>query len=297
MRLNKIIYDQTLTTSLTLFRWSSDVYDVIYSLNDTIIDRFCLEILLKIHYKIKWLNIESLSMERILRIVDYPNLYGLGLYNINEETFKRLFIATYLPSNEEIQQTFINFMNNKVITCVDYFPKQYSGQCRIYSYPYTMNYYRKITNKFPGGLFKYVCEVSLFDESSFKHEFFLRIAQSFPFLKALSVNNRIPQKYKQCRTSNDDNQDPLIIKYFHLIDLTLLCVHADYVEQFLDPTKTSILNNISLYVDYYRLRKATHNFKRNDMRINCSKVTNLRLFGSFQISKHFKAYFPNVKHQ
>ncbi|CAF3791889.1 unnamed protein product, partial [Rotaria sp. Silwood1] len=49
-------------------------------------------ILLKIHYKIKWLNIESLSMERILRIVVYPNLYGLGLYNINEETFKRLFI-------------------------------------------------------------------------------------------------------------------------------------------------------------------------------------------------------------
>ncbi|CAF3966332.1 unnamed protein product [Rotaria sp. Silwood1] len=93
MRFNKIICDQIFTSYLTLFQRSSD--DVICPLNDRIIDRFCLQILPQIHYKIKWLNIESSSMKHILCIVDYPNLNGLGLYNIEEETFKRLFIGKY----------------------------------------------------------------------------------------------------------------------------------------------------------------------------------------------------------
>jgi hypothetical protein len=90
MRFNQIIYDQIFTSCLTLFRWCDGI---ICPLNDTIIDRFCFEILPKIHYKIQWLHIESSSIERILRIDDYPNLYGLGLYNIKEETFKRLFVG------------------------------------------------------------------------------------------------------------------------------------------------------------------------------------------------------------
>ncbi|CAF4381930.1 unnamed protein product, partial [Rotaria sp. Silwood2] len=40
------------------------------------LDRFCLQILPEIHYKIKWLDLESSSMERILLATNYPNLYG-----------------------------------------------------------------------------------------------------------------------------------------------------------------------------------------------------------------------------
>jgi len=200
-----------------------------------------------------------------------------------------------LPSNEEIQQTFINFTNNKVITCVDYFPRIGIGECHMYSYPYTMIHYRNITNNFPGGLFKYVREVSLFDERPFEYEFFIRIAQSFPFLQILYLENKKPQEHKQCRILNDDNQDFSTIKYSHLIKLSLIHAHSDYIEQFLDHTKTSISNNISLSVNYYSLRKATNNFKRNDLRANCSKLSHLRIHGKIQISKHFKTYFPNVK--
>jgi hypothetical protein len=57
------------------------------------------------------------------------------------------------------------------------------NQCHIYSYPYEWKCYKNITNNFPGGLFKCVYEVSLFDERPFEHEFFLQIAQSFPFMK------------------------------------------------------------------------------------------------------------------
>ncbi len=43
-----------------------------------------------------------------------------------------------------------------------------------------MKYYKNIINSFPGGLFKYVREIFLFDERPFEHEFFIQIAQAFP---------------------------------------------------------------------------------------------------------------------
>jgi hypothetical protein len=81
-----------------------------------------------------------------------------------------------LPSNDDIQCTFANFTNNKIISCVDYFPKANIGQCHIFSHPYTTDYYDNITNNFPGGLFKCIRKISLFDESPFEHEFFIGIA-------------------------------------------------------------------------------------------------------------------------
>ncbi|CAF3157833.1 unnamed protein product [Rotaria sp. Silwood2] len=56
-----------------------------------ILDRFCLQILPSIHHKIKWLNVESSSMEPILLSTNYPNLYGLGIYHIEKETASRIF--------------------------------------------------------------------------------------------------------------------------------------------------------------------------------------------------------------
>ena len=37
------------------------------------------------HDKIKWLDLESCLIERILRATNYPNLKALGLYNIRRE--------------------------------------------------------------------------------------------------------------------------------------------------------------------------------------------------------------------
>ncbi|CAF5080603.1 unnamed protein product, partial [Rotaria sp. Silwood1] len=54
--------------------------DYIYRLPDPILNQFCSHILSKIHHKIKWLILESLSMARILLSTNYPNLNGLGLY-------------------------------------------------------------------------------------------------------------------------------------------------------------------------------------------------------------------------
>ncbi|CAF4733224.1 unnamed protein product, partial [Rotaria sp. Silwood2] len=66
--------------------------DLVYSLPNLILNRFYSHILPKIHQKIQWLHLESLSMERILRVTNYPNLYRISLHNIQEKTAIDLFI-------------------------------------------------------------------------------------------------------------------------------------------------------------------------------------------------------------
>jgi hypothetical protein len=58
--------------------WTSNNF--VYPLSNPVLGEFCLRILPKIHYQIKSLYLESLSMERILA-TNYPNLSQLGLFN------------------------------------------------------------------------------------------------------------------------------------------------------------------------------------------------------------------------
>ena len=103
-RLNKIAHDSIFTSHLSLLRYCSD--HSIYPLIDSILDRFCSKILPKIHYKIKRINLESSSMKRILLATNYPNLYGLGLYNLDSEKALYLFI-------DKTFQFFYSLINGK----------------------------------------------------------------------------------------------------------------------------------------------------------------------------------------
>jgi hypothetical protein len=60
-RLNKIAHDSVFTNDLSLLTFTWD--GLVYSLPDPILDRFCLHILPKIHQNIKWLHLDSQSME------------------------------------------------------------------------------------------------------------------------------------------------------------------------------------------------------------------------------------------
>lgn len=57
------------------------------------LDRFCSKILPAIHHKINWLNLEPLTMKHVLLSGDYPNLSGLGIYNIEPQTALNLLIG------------------------------------------------------------------------------------------------------------------------------------------------------------------------------------------------------------
>jgi hypothetical protein len=97
-RLNKIVQDSTFTSRLTFVKWCSDNFiDVLRC--DMRLSRFCLQILPKIHDKIRWLDLESSSMKNVLSAANYPNLYGLGLYNIDEDSARCVFTGKKFQLN------------------------------------------------------------------------------------------------------------------------------------------------------------------------------------------------------
>ena len=117
-RLDAIVNDATFTKNLTLIspvnkRFDTAVNDLIsarssvlitafnglsVSLTDAVLDRLCLQILPRINDKIQWLNVESSSMERILRTTSYPNIHTLGLYDLEPETAIDLFSSKIIST-------------------------------------------------------------------------------------------------------------------------------------------------------------------------------------------------------
>ncbi|CAF3743704.1 unnamed protein product [Rotaria socialis] len=239
-------------------------------------------------------NLEKLAL---YLVIDYNEAFIDGNYlmksiishmpHLNEFIFNIrsiIFInnLAYLPSSDDVQRSFIKFDNHKIISCVDYFPKEQIGQCHIYSYPYTPIYYENLTNNFPGGLFNCVKIVEIFDERPFEHEFFIRIAQAFPFLQDLTITNMEAQQQK----SDDSNRHVALIEYSYLAKLHLLSIHDDYAEQFLLDTKTCLPNNIHLIIDYDILQRVTQNLTRDATRINYSKVERLSAHHKVDLSKY-----------
>lgn len=88
-RLDKIASNPIFTDHLSLLKHSSN--DLTKPLDDSILDRLYSEILPRIHHKIKWLDLEPLSLERVLLTVDYPNLHVLSLFNIEHDLAVRFF--------------------------------------------------------------------------------------------------------------------------------------------------------------------------------------------------------------
>jgi hypothetical protein len=234
-----------------------------------------------------------------------PRLKKL-MFNIRSSSY--FYNQINLPSNEDVQKTFRDFINKQIIHCADYFPMAGYGQCHIYSYPYKMKHYDNITNSFPGGIFSCVSKVSLFDESPFEHEFFLRIAQSFPLMEDLTVVNK-QQQIKRFIESKNENQDLTIIKYPHLKRLYLVDTCEDYHEQFLFDTKTCLPFDICVFMDYELVKKVTSDFRRNTTLSNCAKMNYVCLSRKMEfptysnnfcgrkqlLPEHVKDYFPHAK--
>jgi len=196
---------------------------------------------------------------------------------LNKLTFSICSLSSFyneinLPSNEDLQKTFSDFNDKQIIHWTDYFPEQKQGYCHIYSYPYKLEYYNEITNNFPGGIFKYVRRVSLYDERPFEHQFFLRIQNSFPFMEELTVHNHKRQINKQFRKSMTENEALSIIKYPYLKQLDLISACIDYYEQFLFDTKMDLPFGVRVLMDNQLLKKVTRNFTRHRTRNNCAKI-------------------------
>ena len=96
--LNEILCHPILISRLNLLEFDS--IDSISPLPFPILHRLCVEILPKIHEKIQWLNLESFSIRFAFFFAKYPNLNGLGLYNLEMKEAENLLSGKHL--NDEM---------------------------------------------------------------------------------------------------------------------------------------------------------------------------------------------------
>ncbi|CAF1515009.1 unnamed protein product [Rotaria sordida] len=197
-------------------------------------------------------------------------------------------------SKDDIQQTFTNIIFQQVECIVTYSCRR--GKCYVFSLPFMFNDLDYIGNRFPTIIFTYVRSLKLEDEVPFEHEFFIRIAWSFPLLEKLSIMNLKRQSSIAKKLNCDDNQLYSIVKFPYLTSIFFCDVHNDYVEQFLNDTKTHLPCLTKLTIVCNQLQLVTENFTRDRTRLNCINVKQLLNLGEPIVhSEDFYVYFPLLK--
>ena len=192
-------------------------------------------------------------------------------------------------SAEDIERSFAG-VTNQLVACILRHNSD-AVQCRVCSLPFVFDEFHQLGNTFPLITFTYVTRLKVHDTVPFEHEFFLRIAHCFPLLEHLSIFNVGPQLKK----SNDSNQLSSRAKYPHLISLDLKCGHIDYVEQFLNGTKTHLSCLTELKVDYDQLIIITKHFTRDTTRSNCAQAKQLIINRTLTLPQEFYLYFPLMR--
>ncbi|CAF1277710.1 unnamed protein product [Rotaria sordida] len=157
-----------------------------------------------------------------------------------------------LPSNEDIQCSFIGKGYGQVGSCVHNRQEDNVGTSHVYSLPYQFQYFLRLNNSFQGDIFDTVQCLTMTDGRPFEHNLFKLISQCFPLLKELNVVNHQPQKTKQ--------HSSILIIFPHLILLNLIKAHVDYAEQLLCDKNTHLPALLDLCIKYKSLVMITNNF-------------------------------------
>ncbi|CAF0789895.1 unnamed protein product [Adineta steineri] len=232
-------------------------------------------------------------------ILDYmPRLRSFIFYIC---TYVEPAALSYKLSSEDIQQTLTNIGLYNASSMINYcagvlnFAHGVRAACSIFSLPFEFDYLQSIGNNLPNIVFSYVTYLHIRDIIPFEHEFFMRVARSFPLLKHLCIWNDESQKLAGLMTFPSDNcQLHSIIEYPHLTILDIKFSHADYIEQFLNETKTFVPCLTEFEVFFDDLKAATKDFTREETRRNCSKVKKITTIDCVVHSKDLCLYFPSL---
>jgi hypothetical protein len=114
-------------------------------------------------------------------LIHMPQLHTFTFYTASENFFTDLPICI---SNFDIQRTFTNIKHGQMSCMVDYLASK-KMICRVFSLPFKFHRLKQITNNIPNLVFNSVTHLELCDKDPFKYEFFIRLVQTFPFLKKL----------------------------------------------------------------------------------------------------------------
>ncbi|CAF4089413.1 unnamed protein product, partial [Adineta steineri] len=207
------------------------------------------------------------------------------------------YISTYnktidLFHNMVAQQSTIYIKNQHVNSIINYI-SSWTAVCSIFSIPFEFHRLQDIGNLFPNIIFNHVTYLLVQDIIPLNHEFFIRVARAFPLLKTLRVFNLESQSSNNTNTClSKNNNSNLIAEYPHLTVLDVRSGNIDYVEQFLDETKTYVPCLTELIVTYNHLRIVTNNFTRQETRRNCANVQRLEMIRPLVHTHDFYVYFP-----
>ncbi|CAF4325880.1 unnamed protein product, partial [Adineta steineri] len=171
-------------------------------------------------------------------ILNYmPQLHSFTFYI---STFIDTVDLFYNLSNEDIQQTLTNIRQQNVASMVNYITFD-KPECSIFSLPFTFDYLEGLGNEFLNIIFNHVTFLRIEDINGFKHEFFIRLARSFPLLKCLHICNVESQLSYDFNTFlSDTTQSYSLIEYPHLTSLDVRYANECYLEQFLNETKAYV---------------------------------------------------------
>ncbi|CAF4540424.1 unnamed protein product [Rotaria sp. Silwood2] len=246
-------------------------------------------------------NLEELTLFLIIKRFNSTYIDGIQLYDqilihipqLNKFTFSintLLYnsVNISLPSNNDIQRSFIERKYQQVGSYADDNLMKGEAQCHIYSLPYQFDNFHYLNNSFQGGRFEKVKCIKMTDIRPFEHEFFKIISQSFPLLQHLSVKNDEQQKNKQ-HLSNT------LIIFPHLRSLHLILAHIDYVEDFLMKKTTHLPCLLYLKIKYEQLLIITNNFTNNSIEFNFSQLKVLSIVEPFVRPENFHSYFPQLQ--
>ena len=194
--------------------------------------------------------------------------------------------AIELPSNEDIQRSFVRRIHGPVASHIDTTSTEIQRECHIYSLPYAFDCFVDLTNSFQGGMFDKVRYLKMNDSYPFEFDFFRLISQNFPALKFLHLSNSSPQKVKQHLSTS--------ITFPHLTYLDLRHAHVDYAEQFLLIKNAHVPHLMHLCIRYKSLVAITNNFTNDVTQFNFTTVKCINGCESLVRPKRFSQYFPRV---
>jgi hypothetical protein len=194
-------------------------------------------------------------------------------------------------SATDIEQTFTNIKYKQVICMVDSFDS-YCVRYRIFSLPTKFHRLEDIKNNIPNIVFNSVTYLQVRSRKPFNHEFFIRLARAFPFLKSLSISNIRPPfwRFNECHLL--EKEWCSIIEYPHLIFLDVEDANSYYVENLLNETKTHLTNLKQLKASFDVLKVVTENFTRDDLRRTCERVERLIVDYPIDYPENVYRYFP-----
>jgi hypothetical protein len=222
-------------------------------------------------------------------LIHMPRLYTFTFYfafehDIDRDTDIRIF-------NSDIQRSFINMKYGQVASMVGYL-EPCKIICHIFSLPFKFHFLQRVGNNIPNIVFNSVTHLKLWDKDEFRHEFFVRLTRSFPFLQKLSIWNNKPTFWRRQEFHLRDKDWCSIVEYPHLILLNIKHAHPHYVEYFFNETKTHLPRLRELKITFDNLKNVTKNFTRDETRRNCSRVNRLIVECQIVYSEDIYNYFP-----